>query len=106
MAVIRMLSAPTQRLRTLYGGLSFFLVIYAVSSSIADYMEAVRQVPTGTWYDLYWTVPFLLAAIWAAPSMEPEQQESVAFPPRHNLARRTGKNVSLAIAPLLVVPLR
>jgi len=105
MAVIRMLSAPTQRLRTLYGGLSFFLVIYAVSSSIADYMEAVRQVPTGTWYDLYWTVPFLLAAIWAARWMEPEEQESVAFHPRKNLARLAVKNVSLALAPLFVVSL-
>jgi PAS domain S-box-containing protein len=105
MAVIRMLSAPTRRLRTLYGGLLFFLVIYGASSSVADYMEAVRHVPTGTWYDLYWTVPFLLAAVWAARWKEPEEQAPVASPPRKNLARLAAKNVSLALAPLIVVAL-
>src|SRR5260370_11402596 len=68
-------------------------------------MEAVRQVPTGTWYDLYWTVPFLLAAIWAARVMEPEEQESVPFHTRKNLARLAVKNVSLALDPLLGVSL-
>jgi len=105
MTVIRMLSAPTRRLRTLYGGLLFFLVIYAASSGIADYMEAVRHVPTGTWYDLYWTVPFLLAAVWAARWKEPEEQAPVVSHPRKNLARLTVKNVSLALAPLIVVSL-
>jgi len=105
MAAIRMWSAPTRRLRTLYGELSVFLVIYAVSSSIADYMEAVRHVPTGTWYDLYWTVPFLLGAIWAARWREQEEQAPVASHPRKNLAQLAVKNVSLALAPLIVVSL-
>jgi PAS domain S-box-containing protein len=105
MTVIRMLSAPTRRLRTLYGGLLFFLVIYAASSGIADYMEAVRHVPTGTWYDLYWTVPFLVAALLAARWKEPEEQAPVVSHPRKNLARLTVKNVSLALAPLIVVSL-
>jgi two-component system cell cycle sensor histidine kinase/response regulator CckA len=105
MAVIRMLSAPTRRLRTLYSGLLFFLVIYASSSGIADYMEDVRHVPTGTWYDLYWTVPFLLAAVWAARWKEPEEQAPVASHPRKNLARLAFKNVTLALAPLIVASL-
>jgi PAS domain S-box-containing protein len=105
MAAIRMLSAPTRRLRTLYGELLFFLVIYGASSSVADYMEAVRHVPTGTWYDLYWTMPFLLTAVWAARWKEPEEQAPVASPPRKNLARLAAKNVSLALAPLIVVAL-
>src|SRR5713226_6935940 len=105
MAAIRMWSAPTRRLRTLYGELSVFLVIYAVSSSIADYMEAVRHVPTGTWYDLYGTVPFLLGAIWAARWREQEEQAPVASHPRKNLAQLAVKNVSLALAPLIVVSL-
>jgi two-component system cell cycle sensor histidine kinase/response regulator CckA len=102
-AVIRMLSAPTRRLRKLYGGLALFLVIYTASAGVADYMEAVRQVPTGTWYDLFWTVPFLLAAMWAARWTEPQELASPASHPRKNLARLAAKNVTLALAPLIVV---
>jgi len=102
-AVIRMLSAPTRRLRKLYGGLAFFLVIYTACSSIADYMQAVRHVPTGTWYDLYWTVPFLLGAFWAARWKEPEEPAAAAPHATKNLARLAAKNVSLALAPLIVV---
>src|SRR5437879_6744085 len=104
-AVVRMLGAPTPRLRKLYGGLAFFLVIYTACSSIADYMQAVGQVPTGTWYDLYWTAPFLLAAFWAARWKEPEEQAAAVPHSRKNLARLAAKNVSLALAPLIVVAL-
>ena len=78
-AVIRMLSAPTRRLRKLYGGLAFFLVIYTVCSGIADYLQAVRHVPTGTWYDLYWTAPFLLGAFWAAGWKEPSMAAHITY---------------------------
>jgi len=104
-AVVRMLNAPTERLRKLYGGLAFFLVIYTACSSVADYIQAVRHVPTGTWYDLYWTAPFLLGAFWAARWEEPEEQAAAAPHSRKNLARLAAKNVSLALAPLLVVAL-
>jgi len=104
-AVIRMLSAPTQRLRKLYGGLGFFLVIYTVCSGIADYLQAVRHVPRGTRYDLYWTAPFLLGAFWAAGWKEPEEQGAIAPHAKKNLARLAAKNVSLALPPLIVVAL-
>ena len=104
-AVIRMLSAPTRRLRKLYGGLAFFLVIYTVCSGIADYLQAVRHVPTGTPYDLYWTAPFLLGAFWAAGWKEPEEQGAIAPHAKKNLARLAAKNVSLALPPLIVVAL-
>ena len=105
LAVIRTLSAPTRRLRKLYGESAFFLVIYTACSSIADYVQAVRQVPTGTWYDLFWTAPFLLGALWAARWKEPEEQAAAAPHSRKNLARLATKNVTLALAPLFVVAL-
>src|SRR3984957_16820570 len=48
-AVIATLSVRTRRLRSLYRGLAVFLLINAVSSGIADYMQSIRNVPTGTW---------------------------------------------------------
>jgi PAS domain S-box-containing protein len=105
MAVIRVWSAPTLRLRRLYGVLALYLMVYGICSGIADYMRAVRQVPTGTWYDIYWTAPFLLGAIGAARWKEPEEQALAAHPARKRLARLAIKNVTLALAPLIVVAL-
>jgi PAS domain S-box-containing protein len=105
LAVVRTLSAQTKRLRRLYGGLAFFLLIYSLCSSTADYAQAVHQVPTGTWYDLNWTVPFLIAALWASYWKETDEPAPAAKSPRKKLARLVGKHAMLALGPLIVVAL-
>jgi hypothetical protein len=59
LAVIRMKWARTPRLRRLYGELTVFLLVYLVGSGIAEWAQSLHEVPTGTWYDLGWTVPLL-----------------------------------------------
>jgi PAS domain S-box-containing protein len=105
LAVIRMLSARTPRLRTLYGGLALYLTTYAVCSGVADYVQAIHRVPSGTWYDLGWTIPFLVGALWAARWNEPEERAPTAAFPRKNFASLVIKNVTLALGPLLVLVL-
>ncbi len=104
LAGIRMASARTRRLRTLYGGLALYLLIYAAFSGVADYGQAIHNVPTGTWYDLGWTLPFLVGALWAAQWREPEEPVSAALP-RKTLTRLAVKNLTLALAPLSVLVL-
>src|SRR5580704_348943 len=57
-AAVVALSEKTKRMRSLYGGLAAFLLINAVSSGIADFVQSIRNVPTGTWYDIGWSLPF------------------------------------------------
>ena len=105
LAVLRTLSAQTKRLRRLYGGLASFLLIYSVCSSTADYVQAVRQVPTGTWYDLGWTIPFLFAVLWASSWKETEEAAPAGKSSRKKLTQLVGKHAMLALGPLLVVAL-
>src|SRR5271156_1128438 len=103
-AVIATLSVRTRRLRSLYGGLTIFLLINAISSGIADYLQSVRNVPTGTWCDIGWSLPFLACAIWASRWQEPaEEKEETAQPQSKTLGALAVRNVMLALAPLIVL---
>ena len=106
-AAIATLSVHTERLRTLYGGMTVFLLIDAIFSGTADYMQTVHNVPSGTWYDLGWSLPFLACAIWAARWKEPaeplEIAQKTARPGRKTLGTLAIKNVTMALAPLSVL---
>ena len=109
-AAIATLGVHTKRLRTLYGGMTVFLLINAISSGLADYMQTVHNVPTGTWYDLGWAVPFLACAIWASRWQEPSESgepadtaQKTTRPGAKTLGTLALKNVTMALAPLIVL---
>jgi two-component system, cell cycle sensor histidine kinase and response regulator CckA len=106
LAGILIVTARTKRLRTLYGGMTGFLLVNALASGFADYVQTAHDLPTGTWYDIGWSVPFLACAIWA--SRWKETGETAAE--REKLRRKTlagvaVKNAMLALAPLTVLAL-
>jgi PAS domain S-box-containing protein len=104
LAGIVTLSVQTKRLRSLYGGFAAFLLINAISSGIADYVQSVHNVPTGTWYDIGWSVPFLAFAIWASRWEEPaEIAHEVLAARKKTQGALALKNVMLALAPLTVL---
>ena len=104
LSAIVTLMVRTKRLRALYGGLTAFLTINAVLAGIADYVQSVHNVQTGTWYDLGWTTPFLLCAIWAAWWQEPVQStQEIAIAKRKSLGALAFRNVMLGVAPLIVL---
>jgi PAS domain S-box-containing protein len=102
-AALAALSVRTKRLRSLYGGMTAFLLINTISSGVADYVQSIHNVPTGTWYDLGWSLPFLACAVWASRWEEPVEVESTAGIPGKSLGRLALKNVMLAVAPLIVL---
>jgi PAS domain S-box-containing protein len=102
-AALAALSVRTKRLRSLYGGMTAFLLINTISSGVADYVQSIHNVPTGTWYDLGWSLPFLACAVWASRWEEPVEVESTAGIPGKSLGQLALKNVMLAVAPLIVL---
>jgi two-component system cell cycle sensor histidine kinase/response regulator CckA len=103
-AAIVALSERTKRMRSLYGGLTVLLLINAISSGIADYVQSVHNVPTGTWYDIGWSLPFLAFGIWASRWEEPAEGVQVTTQRRSKtLGRLALRNVLLALAPLIVL---
>jgi two-component system cell cycle sensor histidine kinase/response regulator CckA len=106
-AAFATLSVRTKRLRSLYAGMTAFLLIHTISSGIADYVQSIHNVPTGTWYDIGWTLPFLACAIWASRWREPAENAQEAETARRARGKLVGalalKNVMLAVAPLSVL---
>jgi two-component system cell cycle sensor histidine kinase/response regulator CckA len=97
-------SEQTKRMRGLYGGLAAFLLINAISGGIADYVQSVHNVPTGTWYDIGWSLPFLACAIWASRWKEPaEIPQEFTGRRSKTVSRLALRNVMLALAPLIVL---
>jgi PAS domain S-box-containing protein len=105
LAVVRMKWARTPRLRRLYGGLAVFLLVYLLGSGIAEWAQSLHEVPTGTWYDLGWTIPLLAAAFWAGGWQEREEPAQLRSPRSKTPARSIAANVVVALAPLFAVGL-
>jgi PAS domain S-box-containing protein len=105
LAAIQMWAAHTKRLRSLYGGLALFLSLYTIGSGIAESAQVNRQLQTGTWYDLGWTLPFLAGAIWAARWEESEETLSPVPSRPRTLSNLAITNVMLALPPLLILGL-
>src|SRR5712664_2188424 len=103
LALIQATRARSGQIRKLYQGFAVYLLSYAMCSTVADYMQTIRTLPTGTWYDLGWTGPLLGAALWAASW---QAQPGTGDPPRPR-QKRFGEllldNYTLALAPLIVL---
>ena len=73
--VLRATLTSSRLIRSLFGRMALFLIIFFVCEVVYDYAEVVRHVPFGTWYELLWTIPrtlmVWLAASWNTPA-EPD----------------------------------
>jgi PAS domain S-box-containing protein len=104
-AGIQAATAQTKRIRSLYGGLALFLFVYTLGSGLAESPQANLQSQTGSWYDLGWSFPFLVGAIWAGRWKESEELATTAAFTKKTVFRLATKNVMLALAPLIVLVL-
>jgi PAS domain S-box-containing protein len=103
LATVQAMRARSSQIRKLYQGFAAYLLVYAVCAGVADYVQTIRIAPTGTWYDLGWTMPLLGAALWAA-----NWQPSPVMPgPQRVRQKRFAEllldNATLALAPMIVL---
>lgn len=119
--VFRAWLTNSKLVRSLFGRVAIFLVLFAIGEAVYDYAEIWRNVPFGTWYELLWTIPrtlmVWLVATWKAPA-EPEpsikegaseslllaQFAHIAFPLLVLVmaTRAIGQQVKLAVGAVLV----
>jgi PAS domain S-box-containing protein len=102
-AGIQALSARTKRMRSLYGGLALFLLVYTIGSGIAESPQANLSTKTGSWFDLGWSIPFLVGAVWAARWEESAEIEAAPLSRPKTLGKFALSNLMLALAPLTVL---
>ena len=103
LAVVQATRARSSQVRRLYQGFAVYLLAYTVCAGVADYVQTIKITPTGTWYDLAWTMPLLGAALWAA-----NWRPSPVTPgSQRKRQKRFGEllldNATLALAPLIVL---
>jgi PAS domain S-box-containing protein len=100
---VQTVRARTPGIRKLYGGLLVYLLIYSFGAFIANYAQVTKEIPTGTWYDLAWTLPLLWGAVWAA-RWQPIAEEKPAVRARERtLGELLFSNAMFAVVPLIVV---
>jgi PAS domain S-box-containing protein len=103
LALVQVARARVEYVRKLYRGFAVYLLVFTVLACGASYVQLMRDLPTGTWFDLAWTVPLLGAALWAArwqPNTAPR-----TLPPLRPKGFRdlVLTNATLALAPLIVL---
>jgi PAS domain S-box-containing protein len=102
-AAIQWRIARSQRMRSLYGGLAIFLLVYTVGSGIAESPQANLIGKTGSWFDLGWSIPFLVGAMWAARWEEAPEIAAISATRPKTLGKLTVSNLMLALAPLTIL---
>ena len=103
LAAFRALSAKRAHFRKLYGGLAVYALTVTVFASIAQYLQSVQSAPTGTLRDLLWTLPFLVAALWAAQWKPSVAEEQVPQAQRKTVGELLVTNGTLMLAPLIIL---
>ena len=79
--ILRASLTSSKLVRSLFGRVAIFLAMFAAGGSFYVYLQTWAHLPSGTWYELLWTVPrvFLIWAVasWAAPEKtEPSPEVS------------------------------
>ncbi|HTC40649.1 MAG TPA: PAS domain S-box protein [Candidatus Acidoferrales bacterium] len=103
LSVLQWRRARFPEVRKLYGGLALYYLIYSVGSHCIDAYQTQQEVPTGTWYDLAWSVPLLYGAFWAATWQPDSLAESQASVRKKTLTSILITNGMFAFVPLAIL---
>jgi PAS domain S-box-containing protein len=103
LALLQAARARSKRFRRLYGGFAVYLAGYTLSAGLADYAQSVRVTPTGTWYDLAWTLPLLGVGLWAASWEDAASAERTRRRRPQSFGELMLTNSTFALAPLIVL---
>ena len=104
LAVLQWRRARLPHIRKLYGGLALYQLIYTLGSHHFDFSQTQAEIPTGTWYDLAWTIPLLYGAFWAA-TWRPESaaKQTGAIPRKKSLTDILITNGMFAFLPMAIL---
>lgn len=104
LGVLQLVRARTNKLRKLYLGFLICFLPLTAGTVVTDYVELrhSREISTGTSFDLFWTVSFLMAAFWAA-RWEPSSAASGAVRKQQHFFGMLFENTMYALGPLIIL---
>lgn len=85
----------SRQIRDLFLRLGFFYLAYSIADAVYLSVEAAWQISPGTWFDLLWSLPRLLAVVLAFTWNWHEEPETLRSPNRRSA-------FSLSMAPIIV----
>jgi len=95
--------ARQKQARRLYGGLAIYYAFYSLLGTGAAWLQTTQDTPTGTWFDLTWSLAFLFAAFWAG-TWQPAGEEGQPSAGRVNsLPEILINNAMFFFTPLVIV---
>jgi len=103
LALLQMVRTRTKSFRKLYGGFALYLLGYTICAGLADYAQSIKTTPTGTWYDLAWTLPLLGVGLWAARWSGAAQAENIQRLRSKSFGELILANSAFALAPLIIL---
>ena len=77
--ILRASLTNSRLVKSLFGRMAVFLVVYGLGETIYNYAEIFQNVPFGTWYELLETVPMPLVVWLAATWSSPRERDAVAL---------------------------
>jgi PAS domain S-box-containing protein len=93
----------TREAKRLYGGLAVYILFYGILATVVSRLQVAHETPTGTWYDLGWSVPLLFGAFWAASWQPGTESESRVRRRNHTLGEVLVNNAMSFFAPMIIL---
>src|SRR5271155_828887 len=103
LAVLQYLRTSAKSVRRLSGGLALYLTVYAIGAALSEFHEGIQEATTGNIYDLSWTIPLLLGAMWAAGWQPSTDAATTGNRKPKSFAQLMMNNATYALAPLVVL---
>ncbi|MGC1613280.1 MAG: PAS domain S-box protein [Candidatus Acidiferrum sp.] len=103
LACFQIVRARARNIRQLYSGFAIYIALFIAGMALEEYHQATSTAPTGTLFDLCWTIPFLWAAFWAARWQSSPKLQTVRGKGEKTLSGVALNNAMFAVAPLIVL---
>jgi PAS domain S-box-containing protein len=103
LALLQRARSAVPQTRALFGGLAIYLAVYTVGAAISEFHENLTAAVTGNIYDLCWSVPLLLGAMWASWWRPSEDPVAAAVAKHKTFSQLMMTNATYALAPLIVL---
>jgi len=103
LAIVQWRRSKTRQARRLFGGLALYILLYGALGTTVTRIQLLKNVPTGTWFDLGWSVPLLCAAMWAATWQSVPAAEDREKKRSRTLTEIVVNNAMFFFAPMVIL---
>ena len=103
LACFQIFQARAKHIRQLYSGFAAYMAVFIAGMAISEYRQTIKSTPSGTLFDLCWTIPFLWIAFWAARWQPLSVERSLESEGKRTISGVALNNAMFAVAPLIVL---